>query len=224
MKHYSWLRTKQTSFLFKFIRCIVYWGFKIFYRHKIYGLGHFYQGPALIAANHTSFLDPPIVSVSSPQEVHFLARKTLFKNPLFGLLIRKLNSHPVSGQAEDVAVFKTIVALLKERKKVIIFPEGKRSFNGEIGEIKPGIALLLARTEAAVIPAYIHGAYEIWSRKRALPKLFGKTAIVFGSPIFYDNSKGKDRKVAQKEVTENLQNALHALKAWYDAGAKGAPP
>lgn len=224
MKHYSWLRTKQTSFLFKFIRCTVYWGFRIFYRHKIYGLGHFYPGPALIAANHTSFLDPPIVSVSSPQEVHFLARKTLFKNPLFGLLIRKLNSHPVSGQAEDVAVFKTIVGLLKERKKVIIFPEGKRSFNGQIGEIKPGIALLLARTEAAVIPAYIHGAYEVWSRKRALPKLFGRTAIVFGSPIFYDNSKGKDRKEAQREVTQNLQSALHALKDWYDSGAKGTPP
>ncbi|NDD58893.1 MAG: 1-acyl-sn-glycerol-3-phosphate acyltransferase [Chlamydiae bacterium] len=199
MKHYSWLKTKQTSFLFKFVRFVVFWAFKVFYKNKIYGLSHFYQGPALIAANHTSFLDPPIVSISAPQEVHFLARKTLFKNPLFGALIRNLNSHPVSGQAEDVAVFKTIVSLLKERKKVIIFPEGKRSLNGRIGEIKPGIALLLARTEAAVIPAYIHGTYDIWNRKRSFPKFWGKTAVVFGSPIFYKLLPGKDKKEAQKE-------------------------
>ena len=223
MKHYSWLRTKNTSILFKWIRFVVFWLFKVFYRNEIYGLGHFYPGPALIAANHTSFLDPPIVSISAPQEVHFLARKTLFNNPLFGLLIRKLNSHPVSGQAEDVAVFKTIVGLLKEKKKVIIFPEGKRSFNGQIGEIKPGIALLLARTEAAVIPTYIHGTFEIWSRKRALPKLFGKTAVVFGSPIFY-NHNTKDRKESQREVTEKLHQALFDLKAWYESGAKGTPP
>ena len=224
MKHYSWLRSKQTSFLFKFIRCTVYWGFRVLYRHKIYGLSHFHSGPALIAANHTSFLDPPIVSVSAPQEVHFLARKTLFKNPIFGALIRKLNSHPVSGGAEDITVFKTIVALLKEKKKVIIFPEGKRSFDGKIGEIKPGIALLLARTEAAIIPAYIDGAYKIWGRKRSLPKLFGRTAIVFGSPIFYNPKVGKDRKEAQKEVTDNLEKALHNLKNWFEAGAKGTPP
>ena len=224
MKHYSWLRSKNTSFLFKLVRFIVYWGFKIVYRNKIYGLSHLHPGPALIAANHTSFLDPPIVSVCAPQEVHFLARKTLFKNPLFGLLIRKLNAHPVSGQAEDVAVFKTIVGLLKEKKKVIIFPEGKRSFDGKIGEIKPGIALLLSRTEAAIIPTYVHGTYEIWSRKHTLPKLFGRTAIVFGSPIFYKSSSGKDKKDAQRAVTEKLKKALVDLQEWYLAGAKGSPP
>jgi 1-acyl-sn-glycerol-3-phosphate acyltransferase len=224
MKHYSWLRTKNTSLLYKVIRWATFWGFKILYRHQIYGLGHFYPGPALIAANHTSFLDPPAVSISSPQEVHFLARKTLFNNPLFGGLIRSLNSHPVSGQAEDIGVFKTIVDLLKDKKKVIIFPEGKRSFDGTIGEIKPGIALLLARTEAALIPTYIHGTFAIWGRKRSLPKLFGKTAVVFGSPIFYSHSHGKDRKESQKEVTDKLQKALFDLKEWYEAGARGTPP
>ncbi len=224
MKHYSWLRSKNTSFLYKFTRCAVFWGFKIFYRNKIYGLSHFYPGPALIAANHTSFLDPPIVSISSPQEVHFLARKTLFTNPLFGGLIRSLNSHPVSGQAEDVGVFKTIVDLLKDKKKVIIFPEGKRSFDGTVGEIKPGIALLLARTDAALIPTYIHGAFGIWGRKRILPKLFGRTAVVFGSPIFYIHAHGKDKKQAQKAVTDQLQKALCNLKEWYESGAKGTPP
>lgn len=224
MKHYSWLRSKNTSLLYKLVRFTVFWGFKLLYRNKVYGLSHFHPGPALIAANHTSFLDPPIVSVSAPQEVHFLARKTLFTSPLFGSIIRNLNSHPVSGRAEDVTVFKTIVSLLKENKKVIIFPEGKRSLDGRIGEIKPGISLLLARTEAAIIPTYVHGTYEIWSRKRMLPRFKGKTAVVFGSPIFYKHSADKDRKKMQEELTRRLHDALVDLKKWYEAGAKGCPP
>lgn len=224
MKHYSWLKSKKTTVLFKFVRCITYWGFRLFYHHKIYGLHHFHPGPALIAANHISFLDPPIVSVSAPQEVHFLARKTLFRNPLFGALIRNLNSHPVSGKAEDVTVFKTIVSLLKEGKKVIIFPEGKRSPDGTIGEIKPGISLLISRTKAAIIPTYIHGTFEIWSRKQKLPKLTGKTAVVFGTPLFFEESEGKDKKEAQKMLSDKLEKALHDLKDWYEAGAKGTPP
>lgn len=224
MKHYSWLRTKRTSFLYKLVRFTVFWGFRVCYRNKIYGLAHFHAGPALIAANHTSFLDPPIVSVCAPQEVHFLARKSLFKNKIFAALIRNLNAHPVSGKTEDVAVFKTIVSLLKENKKVVIFPEGKRSLDGKISELKPGIALLLARTEAAIIPTYVHGTYEIWSRKHVLPKLFGKTAVVFGTPIFYKHKEGVDRKQLQQNLTAELHKALVDLQAWYLDGAKGCPP
>ena len=224
MKHHSWLKTKHTAFLYKFVRFITFWGFKFVYKNEIYGLNHIPKGPGLIAANHTSFLDPPVVSVSFPEEVHFLARKTLFKNPIFGALIRNLNAHPVSGRTEDVAVFKTIVSLLKENKKVIIFPEGQRTSDGKIKEIKPGISLLLSRTDAAIIPTYVHGTFNIWSKKQAFPKLFGKTAVVFGTPIFYDKDSDKDRKVLQKEIAENLKDALISLKDWYESGAKGSPP
>ena len=143
---------------------------------------------------------------------------------MFGALIRNLNSHPVSGQAEDVAVFKTIVGLLKENKKVIIFPEGQRTSDGKIREIKPGISLLLSRTDAAIIPTYVHGTYNIWSKKRSFPKIKGRTAVVFGSPIYYDKNSQKDRKTIQKEIAENLRNALLSLKDWYESGARGTPP
>src|SRR5579872_4086840 len=90
--------------------------FKVLYRHQVYGREHTHRGAAIIAGNHTSFYDPPILAISWPEEVHFLARETLFDFPLFGALIRALNTHPVSGDASDIKVFKTICAQLKEEK------------------------------------------------------------------------------------------------------------
>jgi 1-acyl-sn-glycerol-3-phosphate acyltransferase len=219
----GWLSHRSTNLLYKVVYFVVFWLFKLFYRHKIYGTEHFYPGAAILAANHVSFLDPPILSISAPQEVHFLARQTLFNNPLFAALIRNLNAHPISGKAQDIGVFKMIVSILKEGKKVIMFPEGKRSANGQMQSIKPGISLLISRTKGAVIPAYIHGTYEIWPRNRKWPKLRGRTACVFGSPIFFEAAES-DKKIAQDLIAKQIEDAILSLKTWYEEGAKGSPP
>lgn len=197
---------------------------KIFYRHKTYGLEHYYPRGAIIAANHTSYLDPPLLAVAWPEGVHFLARESLFRNWFFGKLIRALNAHPVSGRSGDVGVFKTVSGLLEEGKKVILFPEGTRSSTNQLGQIKPGVGVLVARSKAAVIPAYLKGPYEIWSRHRKFPKLFGKTICVFGSPIRWDSYAHLEKKEAQEAITRQVAKSLEALRAWLEAGAKGIPP
>src|SRR3989344_5915763 len=80
--------------------------FKCCFRLRIYGLEHFRPGPAVIAANHASFYDPPVLSISCPEEVHFLAKGSLFDVPLLGRLIRVLNSHPVERGASDAQTFR----------------------------------------------------------------------------------------------------------------------
>jgi 1-acyl-sn-glycerol-3-phosphate acyltransferase len=197
---------------------------KIFYRLKIYGLEHYYPRGAILAANHTSFFDPPIVSASWPEEVHFLARKTLFRNPFFGALIRNLNTHPVSGDAGDITVMKTILSLLEEGKKVVLFPEGTRSKNGELQPLKPGISMLISRTKSAIIPVYIGGAYQVWGRNHKLPRLFGKVSCVFGTPISWESFSHLDKKEAQKKIAERLTASILALKQWLEDGAQGTPP
>ncbi len=213
----GWLKNSRNGF-YKTILFLAYWFFKLLYRHKIYGLKNVPPGAAILAANHVSFYDPPILSTSTPYEVHFLARKTLFDSIVLGPLIRRLNAHPVSGKAQDVAVFKTIVRLMKEGKKVIIFPEGKRSLNGTLQPIKPGISLLISRTGAAVVPAYLHGTFEVWPSGKKFPKLFGKTACVFGKPMHFAP------KATQEEIAFQLEKEILALKNWIEKGAKGAPP
>jgi cytidylate kinase len=220
----AWMHWKGVKFLYRIVLFFAWAAAKIFYRHKVYGLGHFYPKGAIIAANHTSYLDPPLLAISWPEEVHFLARETLFRNPVFGKFISAINAHPVSGDATDIGVFRTICNLLSDGKKVILFPEGKRSEDGQLGEIKPGIGMLVARTKTAIIPAYLKGPYEIWGRKRKLPKIFGKTICVFGSPIRWESYAHLDKKEAQEAVAKKFIESVGALKKWVDDGACGTPP
>lgn len=198
--------------------------FLLFYRTKAYGNKSPYKGGALLAANHASFLDPPIVSAFWKQEVHFLASEYLFKIPLFSSLIRYLNSHPVQRGQADIHSIKTICQLLREGKKVVIFPEGTRSFDGKLQPIKSGAALMASKAQAAIIPIYIHGTHAIWGRKRKFPKLWGKAAIVFSKPILWQEFAHLERKEAQQALTHKLQQKLQELEAWYKAGAQGPIP
>ena len=116
---------------------------KIFYRLRVYGLSHFRSGAAVIAANHASFFDPPVISVSCPEEVHFLAREPLFRIPVLGKIIRVLNSHPVSRDASDAHTFRVLIQLLHEGQKVILFPEGSRSLDGNLKPLEKGLSFLV---------------------------------------------------------------------------------
>ena len=220
----AWARKLPMSWLYRIILFIAWCFFKIVYRHKVYGQEKLYTEAAIIAGNHASYLDPPILAISWPEEVHFLAREGLFKNPLFGGLIRKLNSHPVSGDASDIGVFKLICNLLAQGKKIILFPEGKRGDTDELDVLKPGIAMLVARSKSAVIPAYIHGTYKIWPHFHKFPKCWGHTACVFGSPILWSQFAHLDKKEAQKALTDTLTESINGLRKWYESGAKGTPP
>jgi len=197
--------------------------FKVLYRLKVYGKNHFIPGSAIIAPNHVSYFDPPIVAISCPQEIHFLARKTLFKSS-FGKLIASLNSHPVQADATNLKVMKLINQLLKQGNKVLLFPEGARSSDNQLQEIKPGIALLLSKSKSAIIPTYIHGTYDIWNRSRKFPKLFGKTAVIFGTPILWEDYADMDKKEAHMLITKRLAHSLTELRKWYEDGAHGIPP
>lgn len=220
----TWASNISLSFLYRTVIFFTWIFFKTFYRHKIYGLHHIYKDAAIIAANHTSFYDPPILAISWPQEVHFLAKGSLFKYALFGPFIRKLNSHPVQEDTSNIKVFKAIQQLLADGKKVILFPEGTRAYEDKLGALKSGVAFLVLRSQVAVIPTYIHGTFSIWNRERKFPKLWGKTACVFGSPISYEMFQELDKKQAQKALTEVLAESIQNLRNWYEMGAKGDPP
>ena len=206
-----WIKNTSTSFFYKCIILICGTFFRLFYRHKIYGLENYIQGGALVAANHVSFYDPPLVAVSCPEEMHFLARKTLFEHKFFGALIRKLNSHPVTGGASDVSVMRTILKLLKEGKKVLLFPEGTRT-EGKLGEIREGLGLLAQKSDCPIIPAYIFGAEKIWPPSRKFPKLSGKTAVVFGKPIKPSVYAHQTRKEAQRQIARDFTRKMHELE------------
>lgn len=218
------MKRHKGNLLYRFTIFLMKGFFKLFYHHQVYGQEHFYEGGALLTSNHTSFYDPPILAISWPEEVHFLARETLFKVPLLGRLISALNSHPVKGTAKDIATFRTIYTLLKEEKKVLLFPEGRRSDDNQLAPFKPGISFLMLRTHKAIIPAYLYGPYEIWNRKRKFPKLWGRTYCIFGTPLLYTDFAHLEKGEAEKAIAEQLHAKILSLKTWFEEGAKGSPP
>lgn len=197
---------------------------RLFYSHKVYGKENFPEGGGIIAANHSSFLDPPIIGISAPGIVDFLARESLFRFPLFAWLIKKLHTHPVSMGRENTGTFKKTCAFVKEGMKVVIFPEGSRSPDGQLRKGRLGVGMLVLRTQGLVIPTYIHGAYEVLPVKKKWPRLRGHTACVFGKPISFEEIDTTNRKEAQQQIADEIMARISGLRDWYLDGAKGTPP
>lgn len=164
------------------------------------------DGSVLIASNHESFLDPPLVGVAYDKAVYYLARKTLFRG-LGAWLYPKLNSIPVDQDKPDMTSLKTIIKLLKQQKQVVIFPEGSRTLDGELQPAEAGTGLIVAKSKAVVQPIRIVGA------RKALPRGSGKITfapitIIVGDPIVFTaeelSAKGRDdyQKISNRIMTE----------------------
>jgi 1-acyl-sn-glycerol-3-phosphate acyltransferase len=185
--------------------------FFICYRHRVIGLENVPKGAAIIAPNHVSFYDPPLVAVSMPEEVYFLAKEALFKSRVLGFFLRSLNTYPVRGSASDLASFKILCQLLNEGKKVTVFPEGVRSKSGELLPLQQGVAMLAMRCQCPIVPTYIKGAYEVYPRFRKFPRLWGRTVCIFGKPLYPQEYAHLDKKGAQQAMTRDLGEELKEL-------------
>ena len=183
------------SLFYKVSRTCLKGLFKLAYSHDVYlPEGIVYPESAIIAANHASFLDPPLIAAIWPEPIHFLARKTLFEVPILRPLITALNAHPLTG-ANDTSSLKHALSLLEEGKKILVFPEGTRSPDGQLRPFKQGIGMLARKSGACIIPAYIHGSFNAWPKTKKYPKLWGaKTACAFGKPIFLPTLHAKTPK------------------------------
>jgi 1-acyl-sn-glycerol-3-phosphate acyltransferase len=180
-----------------------------FYFHgRVFGREKFpARGGVLLASNHQSFFDPIAVTCTLPREGNYMARDTLFRNPLFNALISSLNAFPVKRGLGDVGAVKEILRRLKDGKVVVVFPEGTRTRDGSIGTINPNSMSLARRSGAFVVPAVVDGAFEAWPRTKLLPR--SKTVFVtYADSISPEQFREwSDERVAEV-VTERMKAAL----------------
>lgn len=127
------------------------------------------HGPALLIANHQSYLDPVVVGVATRRHLSYLARKTLFTSGFFTWAIRVLQAVPVDQEGTGIDGIRTVLKLLNAGKAVLVFPEGERCGDGKVHPLQPGVHLLIKRSGAPVIPVGIAGAFEAWPRSQPLP-------------------------------------------------------
>ncbi len=164
---------------------VCYVWFKACYRLRVVGTGNIPKaGPVLLLSNHESYLDPIILGLGSRSRPFYsLARATLFRNRFFAWLIYSLNAVPLDQEQADLSAMRQAVGLLRESKALMIFPEGARTLNGHIQPFEKGTMVLIKRAKPVIVPVAIHGAFDVWRRGQAKPKLWGRIAVAFGRPI-----------------------------------------
>lgn len=141
------------------------------------------EGGVLLASNHASFLDPPVVGVGyRGRPIHFMARDTLWNSRFGRWWMDHVGCIPVSRGTGDVKALKLTIKALKEGKAVSMFPEGTRTENGELQEAKGGIGFIIEKSGCVVVPAYIDGTYKAHPKGTKLIKPT-KVTITFGKPI-----------------------------------------
>jgi 1-acyl-sn-glycerol-3-phosphate acyltransferase len=156
---------------YRFARYVSQMGFVLYFRGRVFGRHHVPRtGGVMIACNHQSYFDPISASMALPREGNYMARDTLFTNPLFGRLIASLNSFPVKRGVGDVGAVKEIMRRLKAGKLVVVFPEATRTRDGLIGTINPNSMAIAKKSHAAVVPTVVDGAFEAWPRTQLLPR------------------------------------------------------
>lgn len=195
--------------------------YRLFYGLRIEGREHIpRRGGFLLASNHASYLDPPALGAAvGGRALHFMARSSLFKNPFFGWMIRRVNAHPVErgkGLDQDWGAF---LRLLDRGEGLLVFPEGTRTTTGEVQRGKLGFGKLAYAARVPIIPAYIRGSFE------AYPKggrhRFVRLGVRFGAPVPVDDLRaGPDQARTWRAVTERTMRAIAALRRPEDGEAQ----
>jgi 1-acyl-sn-glycerol-3-phosphate acyltransferase len=169
------------------------------------------SGPLIVACNHISNLDPPLIGACCPRRISYMAKRELFEMPVLGPLITAVGAYPVDRQGSAAAAIKRSVEILRKGGCVGIFPEGGRNVHGD-KEPQIGVALLASLTKAPVVPAYISGSGQAGR--------LGQIKVAFGKPI----SLPPDRKATRDDLakfTDDVMSAIWAVRESIDGNSQG---
>ncbi|MEW9500226.1 lysophospholipid acyltransferase family protein [Jeotgalibacillus marinus] len=186
--------------LYTFARSLVKMVLTPIYRFQTIGLEHFpKEGGVLLCANHIALLDPPVVGLTAPRPVSFMAKDELFQAPILKQLLPNIRAFPVKRGMSDREALRRGLGILKEGNVMGLFPEGTRSEDGEIKKGLAGAGFFALRSKADVIPCAIIGPY----------KPFKRLKVVYGKPIPMDELR--ERKASAEEATELIMCHIKQL-------------
>jgi len=165
---------------YRFVAWVLRAWFRLGYRLEVRGLENIpASGSLVLASNHQSNADPPLIGAFFPREISFVAKKQLFENPWLARLIRFFNAIPLDRTGVDIRALKEIRFRLAEGRDLLVFPEGTRSRDGRLGKPRAGLGLIVSAAEVDVLPVLILG-----SRSRpGVPGRRPTLRLEFGAPI-----------------------------------------
>lgn len=157
--------------------------YTVYFRWRVYGAERVpVEGGVILAANHASFIDPPLVGAALPRPINYLARESLFRFPVVGAVLRSWNSVPVDRDGGGAAGLKAILSRLLAGGGIILFPEGTRTKDGKLQPARSGIGLTVVKSTAPVVPVRVFGSYEAYGRHMKFPRP-RRVVVKFGAPM-----------------------------------------
>ncbi|HEY1793081.1 MAG TPA: lysophospholipid acyltransferase family protein [Opitutaceae bacterium] len=188
-------------------------GYQMFFRGEVAGLGNLpEEGGYIVAANHASLLDPPIVGQFLPRQVSFFARKTLWKPGIAAWWLDAVGTIPVDRDGgTSLDAIRRVLQALKAGRVVIMFPEGTRSQDGALQPPRPGVGLLACKAQVPVVPARVFGSFEAFGRTGGA-RLGSPVSVSYGKPLMpSDYDRPEDGKERYQRTAARFMEAISAI-------------
>jgi 1-acyl-sn-glycerol-3-phosphate acyltransferase len=187
--------------------------FAVYFRWRVYNSERVPQkGPVILAANHESFLDPPLVGSGLRRDINYLARKSLFKLPVIGWVLRTVNAVPVDRDGGGAAGLKAILDRLHDGGAIILFPEGTRTRDGKFQPARSGVGLAVIKSDAPVVPCRVFGTYEAWGRHVRFPRPHPVT-LKYGRPMDFSTLRSEAQTCSKARLKEIYQQVTDEIMA-----------
>ena len=198
--------------------------FSVYFRWRVYNSERVpMKGGVILASNHASFLDPPLVGAGLTRHVHYMARASLFTNPLVGWLLRQWSAIPVDRDGGGAAGLKAILDRLLSGGAILLFPEGTRTRDGGLQKARSGIGLTVVKSDAVVMPVRVFGTY-VASRSTLGILTPRRVAVKYGRPLDFKELRAEARvcekprlKQIYQEIADEIMREIARMEPVEDA-------
>ena len=182
-------------------------------------------GSAILASNHASSLDPPLVGAALDRQIAYLARETLFRFPPLGWLLRRWKYVPLDRDRGSAAGLRVILDRLCAGDAIILFPEGTRTLDGQLQPARAGIGFIAIKSDAPVVPVRVFGTFEACGKGVHLPRP-RRVMVKFGEPLRFERLRAEAMtapkarlKEIYQEVADEILHAIARLEPCRDKAA-----
>ena len=187
-----------------------------YFRWRVFGAENVpLQGGVILASNHASFLDPPLVGSGLKRDINYLARESLFRFPGIGALLRSWNAVPVDRDGGGAKGLKIILDRLLNGAGIILFPEGTRTKDGKLQSARSGIGLTVIKSQAPVVPVRVFGTFEAYGRNHKFPCPH-RVIVKYGRPMNFETLRAEAKtcdKTRLKEIYQQVADEIMAAIA-----------
>src|SRR5664280_1327715 len=186
--------------IFKF-----YFGWRVFNPERVP-----LQGPVILASNHASYLDPPLVGSGVKRPIDYLARDSLFRYPGIGWILRQCNSVPVDREGGGGSGLKAILGRLRSGGAIILFPEGTRTRDGAMQPARSGIGLAVIKSTAPVVPVRVFGTYKAYGPHIRFPRP-RRVAVKYGRALDFRELRAEAQVASRERLKEIYQQVADEI-------------